>query len=131
MQMSKNVYSSISHIPITWYEKFKEYSHRVKIKQKKHFKEFWHFLKLLLSSKSMVRLGIKRKMKLHDRKGQFTVFGLLNMHLTIWLERIFAHKDLFLDCCTRWDMIYRTAKRKRQKVLNLLLNHNEINLYSN
>ena len=66
---------------------------RVKIKQKNHFKEFWHFLKLLLSSNNMVMFDIKSKMKLHARKGQELVFGVLNMHLTDLKE--FLHTKIY------------------------------------
>jgi len=103
---------------------------RVKIKQKNPFKEFWHFLKLLLSSDNMVMFGIKSKMKLHDRKGQLTVFGLLNMRFTLTWKNFCTQRSIFrLLHKMRHDLSY--SQRKRQKVLNLFLNHNEINLYSN
>jgi hypothetical protein len=130
MQMSKNIFSSISRIYQLRDMKNSWNIPRVKIKQNNHFKEFWHFLKLLLSSNNMVMFGIKSKWKLHDRKGQLTVFSLLNMHLTLTWKNFCTQRSIFrLLHKMRHDLSY--SQRKRQKVLNLFLNHNEINLYSN
>ena len=38
---------------------------------------------------------IKRKMKLHDRKGQESVFGVLNMHFTDLKE--FLHTKIYFQ----------------------------------